>query len=119
MKKSFCGSIKNLKHILDYKDTLIVVLLPILAIPLCLIDGKNDIGRPGCCQPSETSKICSEEDICEFDSTMVGRFGYSLIIIGGYWVTECLPIPLTALLPYVLGQTCFNLVTSILESYIM
>ena len=94
MKKS----LKNLKYILAYKDTLIVLLLPIVTIPLCLLDGKNDIGRPGCCHPSES---CSKEEICEYDSAMVGRFGYSLIIIGGYWVTECLPIPLTALLPYV------------------
>ena len=102
MKKSFCGSFKNLKYFLDYKDTLIVLLLPIVAIPLCLLDGEKDIGRPGCCRPSESSQSsCPEEDICEFDSAMVGRFGYSLIIIGGYWVTECLPIPLTALLPYV------------------
>ena len=105
MKKSFCGSLKNLKYILAYKDTLIVLFLPIIAIPLCLLDGKNDIGRPGCCHPSDflQSSVdpCPEEDICEFDSAMVGRFGYSLIIIGGYWVTECLPIPLTALLPYV------------------
>ena len=98
MKRSFCRSLKNLKYILAYKDTLIVLLLPIVTIPLCLLNGKNDIGRPGCCNPSES---CPKEEICEFDSAMVGRFGYSLIIIGGYWVTECLPIPLTALLPYV------------------
>ena len=60
------------------------------------INGENDI--PG----KEDSKDCVENENCEFDSGNVARFAYCLILMGSFWISECVPIAVTALFPYFL-----------------
>ena len=60
------------------------------------INGENDI--PG----KEDSKDCIESENCEFDSGNVARFAYCLILMGSFWISECVPIAVTALFPYFL-----------------
>lgn len=31
----------------------------------------------------------------------MARFGYTLLVMGIYWITECIPIAATSLLPYI------------------
>ena len=37
----------------------------------------------------------------KYNSRDVARFGYTLLVMATYWITECLPIAVTALIPYV------------------
>ena len=60
------------------------------------INGENDI--PG----KEDSKDCIENENCEFDSGNVARFAYCLILMASFWISECVPIAVTALFPYFL-----------------
>ena len=60
-----------------------------LFLPLIVIDGENDIPT------TDGSGVV-------YSSKNVARFGYTLIVMGIYWITECLPLPVTSVLPYVL-----------------
>ena len=90
-----------IKDLWKYNEILFALLLPTLTLPIIAINGKNDIGDPGCCTPSD-DVICNELDLCEFDSADVARFSYCLIVMATFWITECIPIASTALLPYAL-----------------
>ena len=57
-------------------------------LPLIVIDGENDIVDP------------TDESIT-YNSRDVARFGYCLLVMAVFWITECLPIPITSLIPYV------------------
>ena len=50
----------------------------------------------------EDSKDCVEDGTCEFDSGNVARFAYCLIVMASFWISECVPIAVTALFPYFL-----------------
>ena len=47
-------------------------------------------------------KDCDADNVCEYDSSNVARFAYCLLVMGSFWITECIPISVTALLPYIL-----------------
>ena len=47
-------------------------------------------------------KDCDPDNVCEYDSSNVARFAYCLLVMGSFWITECIPISVTALLPYIL-----------------
>ena len=47
-------------------------------------------------------KDCDADNVCEYDSRNVARFAYCLLVMGSFWITECIPISVTALLPYIL-----------------
>ena len=63
-------------------------LVPLIFLPLIIIDGENDIPT------TDGSGLV-------YSSKNVARFGYALIVMGIYWITECLPLPVTAVLPYI------------------
>ena len=58
-----------------YKDAFITIVLPLLFLPIISINGQNDIGDPECCNPAK-SESCDMDEICEYDSGKVARFGY-------------------------------------------
>ena len=79
----------NLNYIISYNLFVMKAhrQTPLLFLPLLVINGENDIVSP------------SSGEV--FNSRDVARFGYSLIVMAIYWISECMPIAATALLPYV------------------
>ena len=74
-----------------------VFIIPLGLLPLALvINGENDI--PGTDQTTD----CKLDSSCQFDSGNVARFAYCLILMASFWISECVPIPVTALFPYFL-----------------
>ena len=45
--------------------------------------------------------IYDEENDMYFSSSQVSQFGYSLLVFAVYFVTECIPVPVTSMLPYI------------------
>ena len=45
--------------------------------------------------------IYDEEEDMYYSSTQVAQFGYSLLVFAVYFVTECIPVPVTSMLPYI------------------
>ena len=58
-----------------------------MLLPLIVIDGTDDIESP------TDGKLYNSRD--------VARFGYTLLVMAIYWIFECVPLAVTALLPYV------------------
>ena len=82
-------SLSQVQSTSKYFSSLFLILVPLLFLPLIVIDGEDDIPT------TDGSGVV-------YSSKKVARFGYTLIVMGIYWITECLPLPVTAVLPYVL-----------------
>ncbi|XP_014218846.1 protein I'm not dead yet-like [Copidosoma floridanum] len=56
------------------------------------------------------SDIAFANILLPFILIMESRCGYVVLLMAGYWVTECLPLPMTALMPIVLFP-CLNILS--------
>ena len=45
--------------------------------------------------------IYDEEEDKYYSGSQVAQFGYSLLVFAVYFVTECIPVPVTSMLPYI------------------